>query len=431
MALRAHITYALVLALELVLAARMPIVSIPLNKQYVPVQKNNKVVAYKTAYFGEIFMGLETPQAFTVVFDTGSGHFFLPSKSCASETCRQHRRYDREASPTAVDIDHGGVPVPANASTRDEVAIAFGTGEVTGDFIRETVCLTNPSTKSAEDTCTTLRVVLATEMTEEPFRTFKFDGVLGLGLESLAVDPEFSFFGQMAKLNNLTEARFGYFLSRSDSVPSEISFGGHDERRVASDLEWVPVHRPELGFWQLKVVGVSVGGERLALCEAGGCVAIADTGTSLIGVPRQAGQRLHWLMARKVPGDPAEIDCRSFPGPDVVVQLADGVTITIGPEDYSRPTAMRVLHQKTKQAQVVCRASLLPVDEDAVLGAKAFILGEPVLRKYYTAYDWRRRQIGFAPSVQPGEEPPRPGDARHSVFGAPPTVAQAPNVVQV
>ena len=32
--------------------------------------------------------------------------------------------------------------------------------------------------------------------------TFEFDGVLGLGLASLAVDPEFSFFGQMAKLTS-------------------------------------------------------------------------------------------------------------------------------------------------------------------------------------------------------------------------------------
>lgn len=27
----------------------------------------------------------------------------------------------------------------------------------------------------------------------------RFDGVLGLGLESLALDPEFSFYGQMAR----------------------------------------------------------------------------------------------------------------------------------------------------------------------------------------------------------------------------------------
>lgn len=419
-------------SLLLLASAAAPIVTIPLSKQYAPVVRNNKTVAYKTAYFGTVFVGSPVPQRFSVVFDTGSGHFFVPSVSCESETCQQHRRFDRAASSTATDIDHSGAAVAANATMRDQVAIAFGTGEVTGDFVREKVCLSNSTGKSIEGPeCTTVRVVLATEMTDEPFRTFKFDGVMGLGLESLAVDPEFSFFNQMSKLNNLQEARFGYFLSRTDSVPSEISFGGHDERRVSSALQWVPVHQPELGFWQLKVRSVSVGGEQLPLCEAGDCVAIADTGTSLIGVPRQAGQRLHWLLARKVPDNPSEIDCRNFPGPDLVFDLEDGVTLTVGAEDYSRPTAMKVLQSKNNHSQVVCRASLLPVDDDEVLGPKAWILGEPVLRKYYTAYDWRRRQIGFAPAVQPEVALSAAVPPQHEVYGAPPAAPPTPNVVHV
>jgi len=407
------------------------IISIPLSKQYVPVSRNNHTVAYKTAYFGQLFLGLSAPQNFTVIFDTGSGHFFVPSAACDTPTCRQHQRYNRSASTTAVDIDHNGTTVARNAKTRDQVAIAYGTGEVTGEFVRETVCLKDPSGRvSVGQECTRLRVILATEMTEEPFKTFKFDGVLGLGLDSLAVDPEFSFFGQMAKLNNLTEARFGYFLSRTDSVPSEIAFGGHDERRVASELEWVPVHKPELGFWQMKVRSISVGGEPLAYCEDGGCVAVADTGTSLIGVPKQAGPKMHWLLARKVPDNPSEIDCRGFPGPDLVFELGDGVNVTVGPEDYSRPTAMRVLQSKNNFSQVVCRASLLPVDGDEVLGPKAFILGEPVLRKYYTAYDWRRRQIGFALALQPPEGS-QAGSQVHTIYDAPPTAPPVPTTVVV
>ena len=46
-------------------------------------------------------------------------------------------------------------------------------------------------------------------------------------------------------------------------------------------------------------------------------VAIADTGTSLLGAPRAVTQRMHWLLARKVPENPEEIDCRTFPGPEL------------------------------------------------------------------------------------------------------------------
>jgi len=426
------------LAFVTVLAA--PIVTIPLDKQYVPVVRKGKTVSYKTAYFGKIFVGMNQQQGFSVIFDTGSAHLFVPSGTCHSEVCNRHTRYDKSLSSTSVAIDHHGKQVAANATTRDQVAITYGTGEVTGEFVREMVCLSDHSVKSNKflqpekvdklnDDCTEMRVILATEMTEEPFKTFEFDGVLGLGLDALAVDPEFSFFGQMSKMHNFKEARFGYFLSRSDSVPSEISFGDYDERRVASDLMWAPVHKPELGFWQVKIRSVTVGTEVLPICEDGDCVAIADTGTSLIGIPRQVGQRLHWLLARKVPDNPDEIDCRQFPGPDMVFDLGDGVKLSVGPEDYSRATAMRVHTNKTNTSQVICRASLLPIDGDEVLGPKAWILGEPLLRKYYTAYDWRNRQIGFAPAVQPQIETEQ--TPTHTIYGAPPVEPPTPTTVVV
>jgi len=408
-----------------------PVATIPLDKQYVPVIRNEKIVSYKTAYFGKIHLGVSRQQSFTVVFDTGSAHLFVPSATCLSPACTRHRQFYRNESDSAVDLDHDGNPVKKNATRRDQVNIAFGTGEVTGEFVRETVCLTPGAIHAPRKDCTELRVILASEMTKEPFMTFEFDGVLGLGLASLAVDPEFSFFGQMSKLNGLKEQTFGYFLSRSDKVPSEISFGGHDKRRLASDLQWVPVHKPELGYWQLKLVGVIVAGERLPLCDAGDCVAIADTGTSLLGAPRAVTQRMHWLLARKVPENPAELDCRTFPGPELIFELEAGVNVTIGAEDYSRATGMRVLNNKTNSSQLICRASLLPVDDGEVLGPKAFILGEPALRKYYTAYDWKRQRIGFGLSAQPNPEEYEDIEPQHSIYGAPPSGPPVPTEVMV
>lgn len=404
------------------------IITIPLDKQYVPVMRDNRPVAYKTAYFGTIHVGLPVQQSFTVVFDTGSGHFLLPSVACVSKTCQQHRRYNRGLSPSAVDIDHDGTVVDRAAVERDQVAIAFGTGEVTGEFVYETVCL-NKKLESdgfaGGDDCVTVRVVLASEMTEDPFHVFEFDGVLGLGLESLALDPEFSFFGQMSRRGRISQAHFGVFVSKSDLVASEISFGGHDPRRMSTELSWAPVTNPDAGYWQVSVTRIRVGDEYLPLCEEGGCVGILDTGTSLLGVPRHAAQNLHWLLARKVPGEPSEIDCRHWPGPDLVFEL-EGVELVLGPEDYSRPAAMRVNNSRTNASHVICRSSLLPVDMGNV-DSKAFIFGEPVLRRYYTTYDWAKQRIGFAEAHQPeaGVGP------KHHVFGAPPDELPVPAVVRV
>lgn len=412
--------------LEVAKPASAGLVTVPLNKQYVPVIRNNKTVMYKAAYYGEIFVGLPNPQVFSVVFDTGSGHFLVPSSKCGSESCRIHRQYNRSLSETAIDLDHDGRAVNPNDQERDQVAIAFGTGEVVGEFARETVCL-QAHTGSLEPTvgCTQVRVVLATEMTEEPFRSFEFDGVLGLGLDSLALDPEFSFFGQMTT-NSGTVPQFGVFVSQDDRIASEITFGGHDSRRLAAELQWVPVHKPDLGYWQIQVRRIWIGGEAVELCEDGNCIAIADTGTSLLGVPKNSAQHIHWLLARKVPGNPSEVDCRHYPGPDIIFEIG-ALNITLTAEDYSRPAGLRITNSSTNETQFVCRASLLPVDEGESLGQKAWILGEPVLRKYYTAYDWRLKRVGFAPAQPPQLD--LSAKPTHKIVGAPPSEVPTPTEV--
>jgi len=409
-------TVALALALAPAGTLAAPVVTIPLDKQYVPVMgRQNRVVTHKTAYFGSIFIGQPEPQRFTVVFDTGSGHLFVPSAECDSETCLSHRRFDRQLSASAQDIDHNGVLAPPAEGLRDQVEITFGTGAVTGDFVRDEVCLSSdPMGGSDFGICTRGRAILATRLTPEPFRHFEFDGVLGLGLKSLTLHPEFSFFGQMTRQNPRMDPVFGFFISMTDEFPSEISFGGYQAERTAEPLQWAPVNQPDLGYWQVRVESVWVGDDLYEDCDkVTGCSAILDTGTSLLGVPRAGAQDLHRLLARKVPGNPEQIDCRNFDGPDLTFRLTGGISVTLGPGEYSRPAATRVENNATGEGVVLCRASLLPVEDGPFMGVRTYILGEPVLRKYYTAYDWGSERVGFALAKQPTTQT----GVRHQVYG--------------
>jgi len=370
--------------------------SVALQKQYVPVMRGGKAVAYKTSYFGEISLGEAPRQVFTVVFDTGSGHLILPSTSCRSETCLKHRRYNRTLSSKAIDIDLDGAPIRADAEERDNVAIGFGTGQVTGEFVREVACA-GGATGSTTSPCVSLHAVVATEMTDDPFGLFAFDGVLGLGLASLALSSRFSFLEQMVSQHPKMRPHFAVFLSRTDGGESSITFGGHDERLAASPLEWAPVVLQELGYWTVQLTAVRIGETVLEDCTDGSCRAILDTGTSMLGVPRPAARAMHKLLARPAPeGEAAQsLDCRGVPGQAITFEVAGGPAISLKEEDYSRPTPFNV-STASGQSRLVCRSLLLPVDMQAPLGPRVFIWGEPVLRRYYTVYDLAQKRVGFS-----------------------------------
>ena len=128
--------------------AAAELVVVPLEKQDVPVYRGDRLVSSKSAYFGAVSVGA---QAFQVLFDTGSGHVFVPSTRCGSPACRMHERYNESLVP------------------REEVAINFGTGEVVGSGVDEVLCL-------SKGHCASMRLLAAHSMTDEPFQSFKFDG---------------------------------------------------------------------------------------------------------------------------------------------------------------------------------------------------------------------------------------------------------------
>merc|ERR1719171_477085 len=193
---------------------------------------------------------------------------------------------------------------------------------------------------------------------------------------------------------------FAVYLAGGENS-SEIAFGGVDPRRLGAGerVAWTQVVAPESGYWQVKIDRVRIGNETLGLCEDGSCRAIADTGTSLLGVPRNAAKEVHWKLARPLGHAIEPLDCRQFPGPPIFFDLGgngthEGFTIRLDPQDYSRPAPAR-MRLEDNSTGVFCRSSLLPVDMTAPLGSNVFIWGAPVLQRYYTAYDWGQQRIGF------------------------------------
>merc|ERR1719393_584057 len=130
--------------------------------------------------------------------------------------------------------------------------------------------------------CVQLRTVAATDMTHEPFSSFEFDGVLGLGLPGLSQTPEFNFFNvatSTGAVRTNSSHLFTVFLATSDLEQSDITFGGMRVEHIADgtpqELGWCDVVHPELGYWQLQIHSIRAGDTVLPYCQDGTCRAVA------------------------------------------------------------------------------------------------------------------------------------------------------------
>lgn len=390
---------------------------IPLRRETVPIRRQGKIVTYKTSYSGVISLGVPA-QEFRVVFDTGSGHVVVPAAGCQSEACLVHKTYNLLESETAVAIRSEGTPLQPD-ELADEVTIGFGTGEIKGQFAKDHVCLGSVTDNDhRRKGCLEMHVVMAVEMSTNPFKSFVFDGILGLGLPMLSLTDEFSFFHLMSNSNQVQAPQFGVFLTEGEEgEESEISIGGHNPARVVTPLAWSPVVLADLGHWQVKIKAVRVNGETLDICKDGSCRGVVDTGTSHIGVPIKEEARLAEMLTREAG---TLLDCRLADAPVLEFEL-EAMNLTLSAENFMRRLPLRegvnvgsavvsvdenqsatpVIPHKTLDENATdvvrhCSPRLMPVNMPEPLGPNLWILGEPVLHRYYTVYDWGKLQVGFS-----------------------------------
>merc|ERR550514_914481 len=181
----------------------------------------------------------------------------IPSTYCSSHACTMHRRFDRRASATAEDIEADGSYAHKGAP-RDQITVTFGTGEISGVFLEDDVCLGN--------LCTNIHFVAATDETDDPFTSFNFDGVLGLALPEMSQGPDFSVMDHLVSSKALKRDLFSVFLSDSDMEASEITFGDIKQDHMASDMFWQPVSK-NTGYWQVQIKDIAIDNKVQHLCH--------------------------------------------------------------------------------------------------------------------------------------------------------------------
>ncbi|NXX98626.1 RENI protein, partial [Centropus bengalensis] len=318
-----------------------------------------------TQYFGEITIG--TPaQTFKVVFDTGSANLWVPSYKCSPlySACGEYWG----AEPGL------GLTSSSSSSSFREVNV----GDVKGFLSQDIVMVSDiPIIQVFAE---------ATALPAFPFIFARFDGVLGMGYPSQAIDGITPVFDRILSQEILKEDVFSVYYNRNAPLKpgGEIILGGSDPAYYTGDFHYLNVSKS--GYWQISMKGVSVGAEILFCKE--GCSVAVDTGASYITGP--AGP-ISVLMKAIGAAEMAEgeyvVEC------DRVPQLPN-ISFHLGGKAYVLSGSAYILRQ-SQYGEEVCMVAFSGLDIPPPAGP-LWILGASFIGHYYTKFDRRHNRIGFA-----------------------------------
>lgn len=317
-------------------------------------------------YFGPVSIGTP-PQSFKVVFDTGSANLWVPSKrsNLFCLACKFHSTYNYAQSST----------YRVNGTS---MAIRYGTGKVAGIISYDNVSIAGLMVNKQP-------FGEMSKMSLIPFALSKFDGILGMGFQSISVRGLPPVFVNLVRQGVITLPVFAFWLRKgsSSNYGGELHLGGIDSSRFTGDI--VYANLTSKTYWQFRLDGVQINEANMGMCHSG-CQAIADTGTSLLVGPTTEISYLNLkLGATKNFMGQYIFNCNSVSSLPNVSLVISGARLTLSPRHY-------VMNIKG-----VCLSGFAGID----LPNPLWILGDVFLTKYYSIFDMSSSppRVGFAESA--------------------------------
>ncbi|ORY47646.1 acid protease [Rhizoclosmatium globosum] len=338
----------------------------------------------KGSFFTSITLGTP-PQPFNIVVDTGSDRLWVPSVGCSSCPSSGHK-YNAAASSSFT-----------NATTSSTHAVmTYGSGTVNGTLATDTV-VWGPSTIP-----NMFFYVVDSQDSTMAYHMSRFgDGIMGFVFAGGLDGPNHrdSVLYRMASQNQVPHSVFSLWLNQSsvydanelDPYGGWIILGGADNHLYNGNFSFVPVSSASSYYWDITVTGISVAGSPV-IAPSLATNAIVDSGTSIILIDSTTLTKLVQSLSGSQPSSfqfipqygVYTVQCQFAAAlPDISFVVGKGVTLSFSASDYITYDA------DTLENSNVCELSIRASGGE-------WILGSPFLYKYYTVFDLKNKQIGFA-----------------------------------
>jgi len=307
-------------------------------------------------YWGEVQLG--TPGVtFQTLFDTGSSNLWVPASNCSNCPTKNHQQYDPSKSTTY-------------KSNGTSFEIKYGTGSMTGYVVHDVL--------TVGDMKCELDFALATNEPGTTFQSANFDGIFGLAWPTIAVDGVVPPMQALQAAGQLDQYVFGFLLQSDPSQKGELTLGAYDPTYVKNP-QWVDLKMHN--YWTVEMTDLSFNGVKSTTVTN----AIVDSGTSLIVGPNDDVKKIAAMYnATEVMSGEYSISCKTTL-PDMTVTLGDGTTLTVKGDD---------LRIKVCRFKIICECLFGVAGMD--IGQPLWILGDVLMRQYYTMWDIENSRIGFS-----------------------------------
>jgi len=314
-------------------------------------------------YYGNINLG--TPvQTFGVVFDTGSSNLWVPSSQCTN--CGVLKpKYDHTKSSTYA----------ANGSV---FAIQYGSGPVSGFYSYDTLGWAQSKIAGQE-----FAEVTDVSGLGVGWNVGKFDGILGMAFQSIAVDNITTPFQQLWNQKLIPENIFSFYLTSDPTKMGELTLGGTDTTHYTGSLAWIPL--TSATYWETNMPYVRLGSDNTNYATT--TKVVLDTGTSTLAGPVADVKNLAAALGATpvVPGEEYAILCekgKTLPPLNIAIGT---YVFTINGPDYLIE----------EEGDPLCVLGILGLDIPAPAGP-LWIMGDVFIRQYYTVFDYGNLRLGFA-----------------------------------